>query len=156
MHQSVHSTWTKQNLSWEKTIITIFHNSCFLWLLFIVITTQDWLLPKNHQHRQNWLHNYLPLLLNTPSSGHSTDLLQLLECNRLSISCVGNFIIEDMHNFVRPKNRYEFISKKAQRWMASWPQAQITRKQRDNKDVSTSGVATTGKVDVLKIWKESP
>ena len=35
--------------------------------------------------------------------------------------------------------------------MASRPQAQITRKQRDNKDVSTSGVATTGKVDVLKI-----
>ena len=35
--------------------------------------------------------------------------------------------------------------------MASRPQAQITRKQRDNKDVSTLGVATTGKVDVLKI-----
>ena len=64
--------------------------------------------------------------------------------------------IEDMHNFAYPKNRYEFISKKAQRWTASRPQAQITRKQRDNKDVSTSGVATTGKVDVLKIWKESP
>ena len=64
-------------------------------------------------------------------------------------------IIEDMHNFACPKNQYEFISKKAQRWTANQPQAQITRKQRDNKDVSTSGVATTGKVDVLKIWKES-
>ena len=32
--------------------------------------------------------------------------------------------------------------------MASRPQVQITHKQRDNKDVSTSRVATTGKVDV--------
>ena len=56
-----------------------------------------------------------------------------------------------MHNFACPKNRYEFISKKAQRWTASGPQAQFTRKQRDNGDVSTSGGATTGKVDVLKL-----
>ena len=35
--------------------------------------------------------------------------------------------------------------------MTSRPQAQITRKQSDNKDVSTSGVTTTGKADVFKI-----
>ena len=35
--------------------------------------------------------------------------------------------------------------------MANQPQAQIIRKQRDNEDVGTSGVATTGKVDVLEI-----
>ena len=64
--------------------------------------------------------------------------------------------IEDMHNFAYPKNRYKFISEKAQQWTASRPQAKITRKQRDNEDVSTSGVATTGKVAILKIWKESP
>ena len=64
--------------------------------------------------------------------------------------------IENMHNFTCPKNRYKFISKKAQRWSASQPKAQITRKQRDNEDVSTSGVAITGKADVFKIWKELP
>ena len=64
-------------------------------------------------------------------------------------------LIEDMHNFACPKNRYEFNSNKAQWWTASQPQAQIPA-NRDNKDVSTLGVATTGKVDVLKIWKESP
>ena len=35
--------------------------------------------------------------------------------------------------------------------MASQLQAQITRIQRDKEDISTSGIATTCKVDVLKI-----
>ena len=56
-----------------------------------------------------------------------------------------------MHNFVYPKNQYEL-------WMTSWPQAQITweKEINDNENFKTSGVATTGKVDVWKTWMESP
>ena len=57
-----------------------------------------------------------------------------------------------MHNFACPKNLYEMFLTK----LSGQQLVDLKHKSIKNKDVSASGVTTTGNVDILKILKESP